>query len=86
MKDFTSPLFIPSYALALNHPQVSLMVPWLGLQDQEFVLPESQRYESKEEQGAYIREWLGEAGMAAEGDALHLVWYDARYSPVRPYV
>lgn len=58
------------------------MIPWLGLQDQELVLPESQRYNSEEEQGAYIREWLGEAGMTAEADDLRLVWYDARYHPV----
>ena len=59
------------------------MVPWLGLEDQEFVLPEGRRYESKEEQEAYAREWLRGAGVTTEADDLRLVWYDARYHQVR---
>lgn len=91
-------LFYPSsnlmYSLSLSlslsapgeinrHWQVSLMIPWLSLEDQDFVLPEGRRYETKREQESYIRDWLRGAGMTSEADDLGIAWYDARYHQVR---
>ena len=59
------------------------MIPWLGPEDQHFVLPEGRRYETKEEQESYIRDWLRGAGMTSEADDLGIAWYDARYHQVR---
>lgn len=59
------------------------MIPWLGLEDQDFVLPAGRRYETKAEQESYIREWLRGAGMTSEADDLGIAWYDARYHQVR---
>lgn len=61
------------------------MIPWLGPEDQHFVLPEGRRYETKGEQESYIREWLKGAGMTSEADDLGIAWYDARYHQVRYY-
>lgn len=59
------------------------MIPWLGLEDQHFVLPDGHRYERKEDQEAFIRGWLRGAGMTSEADDLRIAWYDARYHQVR---
>lgn len=63
--------------------QVTLMIPWLGPEDQHFVLPEGRRFEKREDQEAYIREWLRGSGMTSEADDLGITWYDARYHQVR---
>lgn len=62
------------------------MIPWLGLEDQHFVLPDGHRYEKKEDQEAFIRDWLRGAGMTSEADDLRIAWYDARYHQVRERV
>lgn len=55
--------------------KVSLMIPWVGLEDQEFVLPEGKRFDKQEEQEAYIRDWLRNAGMKQEADDLQIAWF-----------
>lgn len=62
--------------------KVSLMLPWVGLEDQQYVLPEGCRYETREGQEAYIRDWLRGSGMAEEAELLDIAWYDARYHQV----
>ncbi|KAG5175372.1 Digalactosyldiacylglycerol synthase, family GT4 [Tribonema minus] len=59
---------------------VSLMVPFIDADDQELLkFPADRRFATKEEQTEYLRNWLRDANMAAEADALHIVWYEGRY-------
>ncbi|CAN0290511.1 unnamed protein product, partial [Hapterophycus canaliculatus] len=75
-----NPLLRAAYLSRGRDPgKVTLMIPWLGTEDQEFVLPEGRRYETREGQEAYIREWLRGSGMTREADDLGITWYDARY-------
>lgn len=55
--------------------KVSLMIPWVGLEDQAFVLPEGKRFAKRSEQEEYIRDWLRAAGMKEEADDLDIAWY-----------
>eukprot|EP00752_Nemacystus_decipiens_P002053 g1966.t1 len=78
-----NPLLRAAYLTRGREPgKVSLMIPWLGPEDQHFVLPEGRRYESKRDQESYIRDWLRGAGMTSEADDLGIAWYDARYHQV----
>ncbi|CBN79076.1 Digalactosyldiacylglycerol synthase, family GT4 [Ectocarpus siliculosus] len=78
-----NPLLRAAYLTRGRDPgKVSLMIPWLGLEDQHFVLPDGHRYERKEDQEAFIRGWLRGAGMTSEADDLRIAWYDARYHQV----
>ena len=75
-----NPLLRAAYLSRGREPgKVSLMVPWLSPEDQPFVLPEGKRFDTREEQGAFVRDWLRKAGMEAEADDLRIFWYDARY-------
>ena len=78
-----NPLLRAAYLTRGREPgKVSLMIPWVGLEDQKYVLPEGCRYETRVEQEAYIRDWLRASGMAEEADDLDIAWYEARYHQV----
>ncbi|CAM9439961.1 unnamed protein product [Ectocarpus sp. 4 AP-2014] len=78
-----NPLLRAAYLTRGRDPgKVSLMIPWLGPEDQHFVLPDGHRYERMEDQEAFIRGWLRGAGMTSEADDLRIAWYDARYHQV----
>lgn len=78
-----NPLLRAAYLTRGREPgKVSLMIPWVGLEDQKHVLPEGCRYEAREEQELYIRDWLRASGMAKEADDLDIAWYEARYHQV----
>lgn len=75
-----NPLLRAAYLTRGREPgKVTLMIPWLTPEDQTFVLPEGKRFDTREGQEAFIREWLGKAGMGDEASELQIAWYDARY-------
>ncbi|CAN0290232.1 unnamed protein product, partial [Ectocarpus sp. 6 AP-2014] len=59
--------------------KVTLGVPWLVDEDQEKVYPKGKRYAAKEDQEAYVREWLVKAGLEEESKKLDILFYPARY-------
>eukprot|EP00903_Cladosiphon_okamuranus_P020106 g18463.t1 len=59
--------------------KITLGVPWLEQEDQDKVYPSGKRYETKEDQSAYVREWLVKAGLGEESSNLDLLFYPARY-------
>ncbi|CAM9762322.1 unnamed protein product, partial [Phaeothamnion confervicola] len=69
--------------LARSRPdgRVSLLLPWLEPNDQAKVFPAGKRFATSVEQETVVRQWLLDAGMAAEAAKLRLVWYDGRYLP-----
>ncbi|CAN0113027.1 unnamed protein product, partial [Laminaria digitata] len=78
-----NPLLRAAYLTRGREPgKVSLMIPWVGLEDQKYVLPDGCRYETRQEQEAYIRDWLRASGMAEEAELLDIAWYEARYHQV----
>ncbi|CAN0016766.1 unnamed protein product [Ectocarpus sp. 12 AP-2014] len=59
--------------------KVTLGVPWLLDEDQEKVYPTGKRYAAKEDQEAYVREWLVKAGLEEESKNLDILFYPGRY-------
>ncbi|CAM9884816.1 unnamed protein product [Ectocarpus sp. 4 AP-2014] len=59
--------------------KVTLGVPWLVDEDQEKVYPKGKRYAAREDQEAYVREWLVKAGLEEESKKLDILFYPARY-------
>jgi digalactosyldiacylglycerol synthase len=66
-----------------NTQWVTLIVPWLELEQDRQLLYHSHHFESPQDQEAYIREWLAqEAGMPDVADSetgLRIMFYPARY-------
>ncbi|CAM9437142.1 unnamed protein product, partial [Chrysoparadoxa australica] len=58
---------------------VTLMLPYLEVDDQHTVFPEGTTFSTPEEQGVRVKAWLEDAGMAKEADRLNLVFYPGRY-------
>lgn len=67
----------------VNHGQggwVSLVIPWLELQEDRDELYGANNFQTPAEQELYIRDWLrDEADMADVADDIKLVFYPARY-------
>ncbi len=67
--------------------QVTLVVPWLPLEDQRLIFPYGITCKTKEEQAAYIRQWAGDNscdssdGASSSSSDFDIVFYDARYYP-----
>ncbi|CAM9885638.1 unnamed protein product [Ectocarpus sp. 12 AP-2014] len=58
---------------------VTLMVPFLSLEDQPKVFPSGVTFDTPEEQEVWVRNWLDDAGLARESERLRLVFYPGRY-------
>lgn len=59
---------------------VSLVIPWLELPEDQASLFNGQIFESKQDQEAYVREWLAnQARMPNAARDLNIVFYNARY-------
>ncbi|CAM9638879.1 unnamed protein product, partial [Sphacelaria rigidula] len=58
---------------------VTLMVPFLPPEDQPRVFPAGVIFETPEEQEAWVRNWLKEAGLTLESERLNLMFYEGRY-------
>ncbi|CAN0196462.1 unnamed protein product [Ectocarpus sp. 6 AP-2014] len=58
---------------------VTLMVPFLSLEDQPKVFPRGVTFDTPEEQEVWVRNWLEDAGLARESERLRLVFYPGRY-------
>jgi hypothetical protein len=78
-----NPLLRAAY-LARGRPpnSITLMVPFVQIEDQEKLFPPGKRFETAAEQSAFLRQWLEDAGMADEAAALNIVWYPGRYLEV----
>eukprot|EP00752_Nemacystus_decipiens_P001626 g1583.t1 len=64
--------------------KITLGVPWLEQEDQDKVYPRGKRYETKEDQAAYVREWLvpdEEADVAVLEEPEHLNFFRAEGVP-----
>jgi digalactosyldiacylglycerol synthase len=54
-----NPLLRAAYLSATDHSRrVTLVIPWLSMPDQERVFPADTRFETPEEQEAYVRAWV----------------------------
>lgn len=59
---------------------VTLVVPWLELEEDQRKVYNGRVFESKEEQERYVRDWLrDQANMADAAENLRIVFYTARY-------
>ncbi|KAG0465086.1 hypothetical protein HPP92_019250 [Vanilla planifolia] len=55
-----NPLFRAAYLAKNGDKEVTLVIPWLSLNDQELVYPNNITFNSPSDQEKYIRQWLGE--------------------------
>lgn len=53
-----NPLFRAVYLAKDEEREVTLVIPWLSLKDQECVYPDKMRFNSPSDQQKYIYEWL----------------------------
>ncbi|KAG5187025.1 hypothetical protein JKP88DRAFT_353820 [Tribonema minus] len=69
--------------LARGRPKgkVTLVVPWLDVEDQAKVYPNGKRFETEQQQDEYVHQWLDEAGLGEEGAKISLMFYKGRYHP-----
>ncbi|CAM9970405.1 unnamed protein product, partial [Hapterophycus canaliculatus] len=51
---------------------VTLMIPFLSLEDQPRVFPSGVTFDTPEEQEVWVRNWLNDAGLAKESERLRL--------------
>ncbi|RYH05237.1 hypothetical protein EON65_45255 [archaeon] len=76
-----NPLLRAAY-LAKDRPpgKVHLMVPWLNREEQDIAYPPGMRFNTPEEQKAYVYKWLvKDANMEAAANKLNISFYAARY-------
>ncbi len=68
-------------ALATDRPKgkVTLMVPWLDLEDQHFVFNSKTRFEDPVEQKEVMIKWLKEAGLEKAAEKLEIKFYVGKY-------
>lgn len=55
-----NPLFRAAYLTKNGDRDVTLVIPWLSLNDQELVYPNKITFDTPKEQEAYVRKWLEE--------------------------
>mmetsp|Transcript_11794 Transcript_11794/g.33995 ORF Transcript_11794/g.33995 Transcript_11794/m.33995 type:complete len:1399 (+) Transcript_11794:300-4496(+) len=62
---------------------VTLVIPWLELDEDQKQVYGKESFESQEQQEKYIRSWLRQdaIGLADAADTMRIVWYPARYHP-----
>lgn len=76
-----NPLLRAAY-LAKDRPKgkVTLMVPWLEREDQDVAFPPGVRFNTPDEQRAYVKKWLIEdAHLPLGAERLEISFYTARY-------
>jgi len=61
--------------------RITLVMPWLGREDQEFVFPPGLRFDTPAEQEAYIRFWAMEKASLPSVD-FGIAWYPAAWAKV----
>lgn len=55
-----NPLFRAAYLAKSGERDVTLVIPWLSLKDQELVYPNKITFDSPSEQESYVYRWLEE--------------------------
>eukprot|EP01041_Mallomonas_annulata_P013455 gene13455-28520_t len=76
-----NPLLRAAY-LAKDRPagMITLMVPWVTKEDQDILYPANIRFDTPEEQRAYVKNWLiKEAHMSESAEKLDIVFYAGRF-------
>ena len=76
-----NPLLRAAYLAKDRAPgKITLMVPWLQAEQQELTYPNDIRFNTPEEQKAYVKKWLVEnAKMPSAAEKLDIVFYAATY-------
>jgi len=74
-----NPLMRAAY-LATRGIPTTLVLPWLQPEQQPLLFPPGVTFATEEEQGDYVRAWLGRSG-STPPDGLSLRWYEAVYEP-----
>lgn len=74
-----NPLFRAAYLAKDDKKKVTLVVPWLNLNDQEHVYPNKMTFDSPSEQEAYALKWLEERTGFKSNFSLR--FYPGRVSP-----
>jgi digalactosyldiacylglycerol synthase len=76
-----NPLLRAAY-LAKDRPKgrITLLVPWLELEDQNIAFPPGIRFKNPSEQREYVQQWLIEdAQLPVAAERLNIMFYTARY-------
>lgn len=73
-----NPLFRAAYLARAGNREITLVVPWLSLKDQELVYPDNITFASPSEQELYVRRWLEER--TAIASRFNLSFYPAKFS------
>lgn len=53
-----NPLFRAAYLAKDGHRKVTLVIPWLSKNDQEYLYPDKITFDTPKEQEKYVREWI----------------------------
>jgi digalactosyldiacylglycerol synthase len=68
--------------LAKDRPtgRITLMVPWLAMEDQDIAFPPGVRFANPDAQREYVKKWLIDDAQIPQGaDKLNIMFYTARY-------